>query len=328
MTKDSVLAILKNTEGYLSGEKISTELGLSRMAVSTAVKALRKEGYDILSSTNKGYLLNHSPDRLTSGELMAYLSPERMKSVVCLDTVDSTNRQLRRMALEGAADGQIVLANEQTEGLGRLGRSFLSPRDKGVYLSVLMCPDVLPSESVAITARAAVAACNAIYSVCGVRPGIKWLNDLVLNKKKLCGILTEMSVESEIGHVQYVIVGIGVNVNEMPCDFPEGIRKAATSLAAETGLSFSRARLAAELIKELDRLRFRWTQEKQLYWETYCADSVTLGREIRIISGEKSRTGTAVSIQSDYSLTVRYPDGLTETLSNGEVRVRGIDSFS
>lgn len=324
MTKDAVLAILKKSGDYVSGERISASLGVSRAAVNTAVKSLRAEGYEILSATNRGYALVNAPDRLTAGELLSCLSEERMKRVLCLDSVDSTNRRLREMAYDGAPEGQVVLANEQTGGRGRLGRSFASPRDKGIYFSILLRPEGTPADSVAITAWTAVAVRRAIQTVCGVSPSIKWVNDLVLNGKKLCGILTEMSVESESGRVQSVIVGIGLNVNEIPADFPEEVRQVATSLAAETGKTCARAPLAAEIIRQMDRLRADWPQEKAAYLEAYRTGNLTVGREVCITTANGERHAEAVTIREDFSLAVRYADGRTENLLGGEVSVRGI----
>ena len=220
MTKDAVLAILRKENDYISGEHISRLLGVSRAAVNTAVKALRAEGYEISSSTNKGYHLDAVPNSISAQELAAYLDEARMQTVECLASVDSTNNRLRELALAGAPNGQVVLANEQTRGKGRRGRAFASPQDNGIYLSILFHPDTLPTDIVEITAWTAVATNNAIEEVCGVRAGIKWVNDLVIDRKKICGILTEMSVESESGYIQYLIIGIGINVNGQAEDFP------------------------------------------------------------------------------------------------------------
>ncbi len=212
MIKEEVLAILKKKNDYVSGEKISTELGVSRMAISHAVKSLRNDGYNVSSVTNKGYRLLENPDmdRLTAGELMSYLSRERMKHVLCLDIVDSTNTKLRELAFDGADSGYVVMANQQTCGRGRLGRSFMSPKDTGIYLSMLLRPDCLPKDCPAITAWTGVAVSRAIKRVTGISPSIKWVNDLYMSDKKICGILSELSVESESGHVQHIIVGIGM----------------------------------------------------------------------------------------------------------------------
>ena len=323
-TKDSVLAILKYSGNYISGEKISTTLGISRMAVNTAVKSLRRNGYDILSATNKGYFLNNAPDRLTTGELLAFLPADRMKSVLCLDTVESTNNRLRDMACNGAADGQIVIANEQTQGRGRFGRSFVSPRDKGIYMSILLHPEGNPTDSITLTSWTAVAVSNAIQKICGIRPGIKWVNDLVLGKKKLCGILTEILMEGESGSIHYVIIGIGLNVNENSEDFPENLRHIATSLYEQTGTLYKRSLLAAEIIRELDTLRAKWPREKSAYLKSYRENSVTVGKKIQILSGDSQYSATALSIGDDFSLDIKRQDGTIKNLSSGEISVQGL----
>lgn len=324
MTKDAVLAILRAENNYISGEKMSSRLGISRAAVNTAVKTLRKEGYEILSTTNKGYFLEKVPNSLTAGELSVYLPPERMARVHCFESVDSTNNYLRELAINEAPDGQVVIANEQTSGRGRRGRSFTSFKDKGIYLSILFRPDSKPSDTTAITAWAAVAVNNAIEAVCGIRPGIKWVNDLVINQKKLCGILTEMSIESESGQVQYVMIGIGVNVNELEADFSDGLGKIATSLALETGKTFCRAKLAAEIIKQLDSMCSDWPHAKQVYLDSYRKDNITTGKEIIVIKKSEEKEAVAVDITDDFALQVRYKDGESEVLSSGEVSIRGL----
>lgn len=320
MTKDLVLAILRKENNYVSGEKISSRLGVSRAAVNMAVKSLRAEGYEILSATNKGYYLNQVPDNLTEGELSAYLPAGRMASVLCLESADSTNNRLRELAFAGVPEGQVVLANEQTGGRGRRGRTFVSPKDQGIYLSILFRPESLPSDMTEITAWTAVAVSNAIEAVCGVRPGIKWVNDLFLNQKKICGILTEMSVESESGQIQYVLIGIGVNVSESETDFPEEIRPIATSIQKETNKTCMRAQLAAKMIEELDRMRSLWPQGKQRYLDAYRAASVTVGEKVAVIRPQGEKTGTAVRINDDFSLLVRFADGSEESIAHGEVR--------
>ena len=324
MTKDAVLAILRKENTYLSGEKISRLLGVSRAAVNTAVKALRAEGYEILSATNRGYYLKAVPNSLNANELSACLGEERMQSVLYLDSVDSTNNKLRELALTDAPDGQIVIANEQLQGRGRRRREFLSPKDQGVYLSMLFYPDSLPADTAEITAWAAVAVNRAIEAVCGVRAGIKWVNDLVFARRKVCGILTELSVESESGYVQNLIIGIGVNVNEEENDFPTELRDTATSLRMETGTEHSRAQLAAAIIRELDALRAAWPQGKQAYLDAYRRDDITVGKAITVVHGKEERPAVATAIGEDFSLLVRYEDGSNASLSGGEISIRGL----
>ena len=321
MTRDLVLSILKNSEGYVSGERISKELGLTRAAVNIAVKSLRKEGYVILSSTKKGYLLESAPDHLSSGELLTILGPERMRTVSVFDTVTSTNRVLSGLAYDDPEDGRIVIADEQTGGRGRLGRSFYSPGGCGIYLSCLFRLETPPASSIPVTAWAAVAVSKAVETVCGVQPGIKWVNDLILGGKKFGGILTEMSIEGESGHIRHIITGIGINVNNSPDDFPEELKETATSLFAETGTAFSRAELACGIIRELDLLRRAWPGGHSEYLREYRKRNITVGQKILLLNGS-GRTASAESIGDDFSLSIRYPDGTADRLTSGEISIR------
>ncbi|MHC1694451.1 MAG: biotin--[acetyl-CoA-carboxylase] ligase [Eubacteriales bacterium] len=327
MTKDKIIAILRRSEGHVSGEDISRTLGISRTAVNSAVKALRGEGYDIRSSTNKGYLLTGPSDKLNLGELEALLPTGRADKIKCLDKVDSTNTFLKFLSHSGAPDGQVVVAGEQSAGRGRYGRGFSSPGEKGIYMSLLMRPDSLPSETSNITAWVAVAVSDAVEELYGVRPGIKWVNDLVMNGKKLCGILTEISVEGESGHVQHVIVGIGININNSVGDFPEELRDKATSLLEQTGHRVPRAKLICEVIKRLDILRSRWPDGKQHYLDAYRRDCISTGMEVCLIRGGTETRGYAEDIDEYFNFVIRYPDGRRESVSSGEVSVRGIYGY-
>ncbi len=324
MTKDRVLAILSKENEYISGELISRKLGISRAAVNTAVKSLRAEGYVISSVTNRGYHLESVPDLLTSGALLACLPEERMRTVTVLDKTDTTNLRLKELAYAGAPEGSVVIANEQTAGRGRRGRTFASPKDTGVYLSYLLRPAALPADTVNITAWTAAAVCLAVEEACGTAPGIKWVNDLVMNGRKICGILTEMTVESESGSIDSLIVGIGLNVNNLEEDFPEEIRQVATSIRQETGQVCSRAKLAACVIRQMDAMYKSWPREKDKYLNIYRKADITAGRDILVSGKDGDVPAKAVCITDDYSLLVRYADGSTQTLSSGEVSIKGI----
>ena len=326
MTRDAVLAILIKESGYVSGETISNTLGISRAAVNKAVQTLRTQGYPIVSSTNRGYCLICAPDCLTSGDLLAFLPQKRMETVLCLEQVDSTNTRLTEMALLGAPHGQVVLANAQTNGRGRQARSFLSPKDQGIYLSMLFRPQSVPLLPLHMTAWAAVATCNAVQKVCGIRPKTKWVNDLILNYKKVGGILTEVSVEGESGHIQYIIVGIGLNVNGVPTDFPESLQASTTTLSNELGQSFSRAQLAAALIQELDTLPPSLSEQVD-YLQKYRADNLTVGQKIRVLCDGTEQFGTALAITDNFCLTVQFADNTIKDLSYGEVHIRGTQGY-
>lgn len=324
MTKDHVLAILKQADTYISGEKISEQLGITRSAVNLAVKNLRQEGYHISSSTNKGYLLEEDEDLdlLSCGELLSLLPKSRVDNVICLASTSSTNNELRKMAFEGAASGTVVIANEQSSGRGRRGRTFVSPKNTGIYFSILFRPNCTPPECTTITAWTAVAVARAIYRVTNIHPSIKWVNDLFLNRKKICGILSEMSVENEGGHIQHIIIGIGINVNQPASAFPEELQNIATSIYAETGQKVSRAKLTAALIEEMDKMLADWPAASEAYLKAYCEHNLTTTENMAIVSGNNQIPITVLGINEDFSLKVQYKDGRTENLSSGEVSVK------
>ena len=330
MTKDSVLAALLQSENYISGETISRSLQISRAAVNHAVKVLRAEGYEIESVTNRGYRLLSSPDRITRGSLEAVLGCERMDHVLYYESADSTNRRLAEYVLAhpDAPNGLIALANEQTAGRGRRGRSFASPKNMGIYLSLLIRPESFgtdpasPANWTALTSWTAVAVCNAIEKVYGIRPGIKWVNDLLLDKKKICGILTQMDMETETAEIRDIIIGIGVNVQEEEQDFPEELRAIAGSLFQTTGKHRPRSVLAAEMIRELDTLCAAWPEGHAAYLAQYRKDSLVTGRPIRVITVSGEKEAIAEGIGDDFALHVRYPDGTAQELRGGEISVR------
>lgn len=327
MLRDEVLTILKAQDGFLSGTEISRRLGVTRMAVSNAVKALRADGYEIESVTNRGYLLKKSAGKLTAGEIYAHLPESRRETVRCFDLIDSTNSYLKREAVNGAPNGLCAIANEQTAGRGRSGRSFFSAADCGVYLSMLLRPHCLPQNAMTITAHTAVAVSLAIERACGIKTGIKWTNDIVLGARKLCGILTEITLEAETGLIDSVVIGIGVNVNYAPEDFPPEIRDVAGSVYSETGVRADRAKLAAELVLALDEMSEAWCRNPYAWLDQYRNLCVTTGKEVRVIRGDTERNAFALAVTDDFSLRVRYEDGAEEDLDSGEVSVRGLFGY-
>lgn len=330
MSKDLVCALLQKHAGdYLSGEEISRELGISRAAVWKAVKALRQAGYTIEAKTGLGYALSASPDALTEREIGAELA--RLGAVpanlICLEEIDSTNSFLKRLALEGAAHTTVAVANSQSGGRGRMSRSFESPRDKGIYLSVLLRPNLPPEKLMSITALTAVAMCDAVERTCGERPQIKWTNDLVLHGKKLCGILTEMALEGETGMVQSLVIGVGINVHHREEDFTEEVAKMASSLSVETGRFVSRPRLAAEMIAALLRLAESLGGEVAPWLEAYRRDCLTLHREVQLLWSEDREIVFAEDVDEQFGLVVRHKDGRVTTVRSGEVSVRGLYGY-
>ena len=324
MIKDNVLAMLLSSDGFVSGESISEQLGVSRMTVSKAVAALRGEGYDITAVTNRGYHITRGTPRLTLGEILACLPDETTERIRCYESIDSTNKKVKELAADGAPSGTVVVAASQTAGRGRRGRTFLSPAGKGVYLSYLFRPDCTPKDSTVLTALSAVAARRAILSACALSAEIKWVNDLLLNERKIAGILTELALESESGHIDYAVIGIGINVSERREDFPEDLRNKATSLSAESGKEISLPRLAAALIRELDGMTAAFPENIDDSLSEYRAANITTGREVIVRSPAGDRTALAYAISDDFSLCVRFPDGEEKSIFTGEVSVRGL----
>ena len=328
MSKQKILSLLNQSEGYLSGAEMSRQLGISRAAISKAVESLRQEGYEIDAVTNRGYKLLSSPDRLTEGEILPYLSVRHVaRHLEVFATIDSTNNYLKRES-GNLPDGAAAVADQQTGGRGRLGRSFASPEGKGIYYSVLLRPDLPPAEAVNLTAYVAVAVCNGIEEATGVRPQIKWTNDIVMNGRKVCGILTEMAIEGETAALQYIVTGIGVNVNQTAEDWPEELKAIAGSIAQAVRHPVRRGRLAACLLNALDQVYLDWLAGNHAsYLEQYRKDCLTVGREVKLLRSGGEEIATAIGIDDKFGLIVRHPDGREETVTSGEVSVRGLYGY-
>lgn len=245
----------------------------------------------------------------------------------CFDRIDSTNSYLKGEALKGLPHGAVVLAESQTGGRGRLGRHFSSPEGKGIYCSVLLRPDVSPMEAVDLTSYTAVALCDGIERVTGLRPQIKWTNDLVMGGKKVCGVLCEMSIAPD-GSLQYVVIGFGVNVNQTADEWPEELKTIAGSVSQAAGQPVDREELTAALLDSLDGVYHNWVLGKRNdCLEQYRKDCLTLGREVRVIRGGREEAAFAEDIDEAFGLVVRYPDGRRETVTSGEVSVRGLYGY-
>lgn len=330
-SRDAVLSLLREEEGFLSGEALSRRLGLSRAAVWKAVDALRGAGYEIEARTGLGYRLASAPDVLTEAEIRGFLGPTAAvgRELRCFQELDSTNNYLKSLA--DAPDGLAVTAESQTAGRGRMDRSFQSPRGQGIYLSVLLRPPLPPDRLPPMTALAGVAVCAAVERVCGVRPGLKWPNDPVLNGKKLCGILTELSLEAETGRVQSLVLGVGINVGQGPEDFSPEVREVATSLLQVLGKPVSRPRLTAALLEELDRAYAALLAgDLSAYLAAYRRRCVNLGKTVQLIpfGGGARETAQAVDVDGEFSLVVRGADGRERTVRSGEVSVRGLWGYT
>lgn len=331
MGKETVLALLLREKGrYVSGESISALLGITRAAIWKSISALRAQGYEIDAVPGRGYCLKALPDVLSEQTVRSFLGTVKTLGgrIDCFDSIDSTNAYLKRIALDGAPDGTVAVAAEQTSGRGRRGRSFQSAAGKGVYLSVLLRPEMTPAQLMPLTGLVAVAMSRAVDRVGGTNVQIKWTNDLILNGRKLCGILTELSVEGETGELQYVVAGIGFNVSQREEDFDGEVAKIATSILRETGKLVSRAELAAAMIEELDALYTALkTGDTSGYLDEYRRRCVTIGREVQLLWQDTKEKVTALDVDEEFGLIVRRENGTVETVRTGEVSVRGLYGY-
>ena len=246
--------------------------------------------------------------------------------ILWFDSIDSTNTCARELAKQGAPEGTILIADTQTGGRGRMGRSFHSPAGTGIYMSVILRPDCAPGDLMHLTCAVAVAMCDAMEYAAGLRPGIKWTNDLVWGKRKLGGILTELGLGTD-GRVDYAIVGIGLNCCQNETDFPEDIRSIAGSLAMVTGSSVDRATVAAAMIRSLHEMRAQLLNCKEALLARYRRDCVTLGRQISLVRGDEVRHGKALDIDGEGALLVEFAPGQVEVVNSGEVSIRGMYGY-
>lgn len=318
--EELVLAFLAEAaDDFVSGEAISGKLGLSRAAVWKHVNALRGQGYRIEAAPARGYRLVAIPDRLGALEIGPLLNTHDLgQTLHCSPELPSTNDRARELADAGAAHGEVVIAESQTAGRGRRGRSWSSPAGRNLYLSVILRPSLPPQRASELTLVASVAACDACRKA-GVDAGIKWPNDLLVGARKVAGILTELSAEPDAVH--WVILGVGVNLNAVPGDFPEELRGVATSLAIERGQPVPRALFAAALLSELEQwLDLHAAEGFGPVREAWRERSVTLGREVRVDGDGGEIKGIAEDIDASGALLVRGSAGLHRVVA-GDVRL-------
>ena len=242
--------------------------------------------------------------------------------------VISTNDSLKALAAQGAPEGTTMVAAMQTGGKGRMGRSFHSPDQKGVYLSFLLRPNCNPQELMHLTCAAAVAMHRAILKTCGISVQVKWINDLICNQKKLGGILTEMSIHPGTAVVDYAIIGVGINCLQKEEDFPCELQKIATSLLIVSGKPIDPANLASNMIAELWNLKQTLFAQKSAIMDLYKALCITLGAEVKLLSANNEQTAKAVDINDNGALLVKFPDGTQKEVSSGEVQVRGLYGYT
>ena len=324
--KSEILRLLKENDAYISGQQLCEHFHVSRTAVWKVIEQLKKEGYQIEAVRNKGYRLIDSPDVMSRAEIESLMTTTWAgKKVVYYDETDSTNNQAKAYGEKGEAHGTLFVADMQAAGKGRRGRVWVSPAGSSIYMTILLHPDVLPTKAPQLTLVMAMAVAEGIRKVTGLETKIKWPNDIIVNGRKVCGILTEMS--TEIDYINYVVIGDGINVNQET--FPEEIRDTATSLKIETGSSVRRSVLIATIMECFEQFYevFMTTEDLSGLQERYNAMLVNLGREVRVLEPGNEYEAHALGINRTGELIVRTVDGQEKEIYAGEVSVRGVYGY-
>ncbi len=318
--KDKFLKRLFEANGEpVSGQEIADEFGLSRTAIWKYVKEFEKAGYEIGSIRKKGYYLISTPDLVTEVNIKKHLQTKRYgKTVHYLETCDSTQPIAHDLAQKGAADGTIVISEEQLEGKGRMARSWASKSYKGIWMSVILKPELTPQQAPQITLVAAVAIVRAIEEVTALVPQIKWPNDLLVNGKKITGILTELQADPD--QIKALILGIGINVNQDETEFPDELASIATSLKIEVDNEVNRAKLVATILSYLEHYVTLYVTKGfkpiKLLWESY---STTIGKNVRAVMLRETIEGIATGITDEGMLELTLTDGTIRKIYSGDI---------
>lgn len=326
--KTDILKLLRESESYVSGQQLCEHFGVSRTAVWKVIQQLKEEGYQIEAVRNKGYRITDIPDVMTREELESRMAGNTKwagQKLYVYEEIDSTNIRAKQLGETGEPQGTLVVANRQSAGRGRRGRNWESPEGCGVYLSILLRPEFAPDRASMLTLVMAYSVAKALKECTGLDVQIKWPNDIVINGKKLVGILTEMS--TEIDYINHVVVGVGINVNTEI--FPEEIEDKATSLRIECGYKIQRSFIVAEVMKQFEQDYEMFLQKKDLSWlrEKYDQLLVNCGREVMIHGAVEPYAAHALGISDTGELLVRLEDGSVEAVYAGEVSVRGMYGY-
>ncbi|HZF02610.1 MAG TPA: biotin--[acetyl-CoA-carboxylase] ligase [Methylomirabilota bacterium] len=321
MTTDAkILSALRENPDGISGAELAGQLHISRAAIWSRIEELRSLGYEIEAGPHFGYRLVGEPDALHADDLLARLGKTKIigRDIRVFEQTTSTNDVIEKLARDGVKEGVVVFAESQTRGRGRLGRKWISPSRKGLWFSILLRPNLRPQETTQLTVASAMALRRAIESETKLKPEIKWPNDILIGGKKVAGILTELS--AEVDRVKHVILGIGIDANQNADEFPAELRKIATSLKIETGETISRAELAVEILRELDKDysqicagKFAAVADE---WEEHCT---TIGKNVTVQIGERKIRGRAESLDDDGALLLRTEHGRLERITGGDV---------
>lgn len=324
--KEEILRLLRSADGYISGQELCNRFGVSRTAVWKAINQLKEAGYEIEAQQNKGYKLMAAPDLMTEAEIKSLMHTEWVaKEVLYFDTIDSTNIKAQELAEKGYQSGTLVVADKQESGKGRRGRSWVSPSGTGIFMTLMIKPDINPNNASMLTLVAALAVAKAITSVTGEEAMIKWPNDIVVNGKKVCGILTEMNAQFD--YINHIVVGIGINVHNE--SFPEEISQMASSLMIEAGgKRFHRAQIIAETMAYFEQYydTFLKTQDLSALVREYDKLLVNRNKSVRVLDPKEPFDGKAMGITPKGELIVDTWES-RKLVSSGEVSVRGIYGY-
>lgn len=324
--KEEILRLLRSADGYISGQELCNRFGVSRTAVWKAINQLKEAGYEIEAQQNKGYRLMAAPDLMTEAEIKSLMHTDWVaKEVLYFDTIDSTNIKAQELAEKGYQSGTLVVADKQESGKGRRGHSWVSPSGTGIFMTLMIKPDINPNNASMLTLVAALAVAKAITSVTGEEALIKWPNDIVVNGKKVCGILTEMNAQFD--YINHIVVGIGINVHNE--SFPEEISQMASSLMIEAGgKRFHRAQIIAETMSYFEQYydTFLKTQDLSALVREYDELLVNRNKSVRVLDPKEPFDGKAMGITPKGELIVDTWES-RKLVSSGEVSVRGIYGY-
>ena len=324
--KEEILRLLRGADGYISGQELCNRFGVSRTAVWKAINQLKEAGYEIEAQQNKGYRLMAAPDLMTEAEIKSLMHTDWVaKEVLYFDTIDSANTKAQELAEKGYPSGTLVVADKQESGKGRRGRSWVSPSGTGIFMTLMIKPDINPNNASMLTLVAALAVAKAITSVTGEEAMIKWPNDIVVNGKKVCGILTEMNAQFD--YINHIVVGIGINVHNE--SFPEEISQMASSLMIEAGgKRFHRAQIIADTMSYFEQYydTFLKTQDLSALVREYDELLVNRNKSVRVLDPKEPFDGKAMGITPKGELIVDTWES-RKLVSSGEVSVRGIYGY-
>ncbi|SDJ67808.1 biotin--[acetyl-CoA-carboxylase] ligase [Sediminibacillus albus] len=319
-TRNQLIELLENNQQeYISGQQLCERLNISRTAVWKHMKELEKDGYRIVAVPKRGYRIIEFPDKLSKNTLQWGLQTSWLgRNIVHYPEISSTQKIGHQLALEGAAEGTVIIADQQTEGKGRMGRKWHSAKNEGIWMSIILRPQIIPQLAPQITLMTAVILAKAIETVTEVSPAIKWPNDIFINNRKTAGILTEMQAEQD--EIQYIVLGIGINVNQSRDNLPEDIQKIATSIKQESGKQWRLVPLIQEIFIQFEQkyetfLQKGFTDIKE-EWEMY---GYKIGEQVRISSNKLTYPAKLIGLETDGALKVQKQDGSTESIYSAEI---------